>query len=116
MINERITEEFVRGLLKKVGYFKEFYNDTPSIEIYEQQTSNKILDNFLDEASKNQMRNKGYPDFIIFLQQYDIVIIIECKADKRKHYSRNLDKPKEYAVDGAVWYSQFFSDKYNIVA
>lgn len=116
MVNERITEEFVRNLLKKADYFKELYSDIPKIEIYEQQASNRILDNLLDEASKNQMKNKGYPDFIIFLQQYDIVIIIECKADKRRHYSQSLDKPKEYAVDGAVWYSQFFSNKYNTVA
>ena len=103
MLNERITEEITRDLLRKAGYFKEFYNDIPNIEIYEQKTSNKILENLLDEASKNKMReNKGYPDFIIFLQKYDIVIIIECKADRRKHYSQNLDKPKEYAVDGAI--------------
>ena len=115
MVNERITEEIVRDELRKAGYFKFVYNDIPNIEIYEQKTSNKILENLLDEANKNELRkDKGYPDFIIFLQQYDIVI--ECKGDRKKHYSQNLDKPKEYAVDGAIWYSQFFSARYNTIA
>ncbi|CAI2162279.1 13551_t:CDS:2 [Funneliformis geosporum] len=82
MVNERITEEIVREQLRKAGYY-----DTSDIEIYEQKTSEGILENLLDKASKNKMgKDKGYPDFILFLRQYDIVIIIECKADRKKHY------------------------------
>ena len=103
MLNDRITEGIVREQLRKTGYFKAVYNDVSDIEIYEQKTSERALENLLDKASKNKMgKDKGYPDFIIFLRQYDIVIIIECKADKRKHYSQNLDRAKEYAVDGAI--------------
>jgi len=117
MINERITEQIIRNELKKANYFKNVYNDILDIKIYEQKTNNNILDNLLDKASKNEIKkNKGYPDFIIFLEQYNIVIIVECKGDKKKHYSQNLDKPKEYAVDGAIWYSQFFFDKFDTIA
>lgn len=82
-----------------------------------------------EKASKNQsMENKGTPDFIVTKDNSNIIVVIECKAKTSDHskYS-DLDDYKangfgtsydtaKYAIDGALWYASFLSDKYDVIA
>ena len=82
-----------------------------------------------EKASKKQsMENKGTPDFIVTKDNSNIIVVIECKAKTSDHskYS-DLDDYKangfgtsydtaKYAIDGALWYASFLSDKYDVIA
>lgn len=82
-----------------------------------------------EKASKKQsMENKGTPDFMVVKDNSNVIIVIECKAKTSDHskYS-NLDDYKingfgssedtaKYAIDGALWYASFLSDKYDVIA
>jgi len=60
---------------------------------------------------------KGQPEFIItFDNDADLLIVVECKASTNKHRSENLCHPKDYAVDGALYYAKFLRQQYNVVA
>jgi hypothetical protein len=87
MANERKTENVVRKYLTKSGYF-----DNAEIVVEEQKSDFALVDKLLSNASKKGT-GKGYPEFIIRSKDYsDFIIIIECKADAKKHESTNLDK------------------------
>ncbi len=82
-----------------------------------------------EKASKKQdMENKGTPDFMVVKDNSNVIVVIECKAkvDNHSRYS-NLDEykingfgspddTKKYAIDGALWYASFLSDKYDVIA
>ena len=42
--------------------------------------------------------------------------MVECKASTDLHASDNLDRPAEYALDGALHYARHLKDGYNVVA
>ena len=46
----------------------------------------------------------------------DFLIVVECKDDIKKHESKNRDKFKDYAVDGALLYSQYLSKEYDVLS
>ena len=87
------------------------------------------LSSVFEKASKKQsMENKGTPDFMVVKDNSNVIVVIECKAKTSDHskYS-NLDDYKingfgsaddtaKYAIDGALWYASFLSDKYDVVA
>ena len=87
------------------------------------------LSAIFEKASKKQsMENKGTPDFMVVKDNSNVIIVIECKAKTSDHskYS-NLDDYKingfglsedttKYAIDGALWYASFLSDKYDVIA
>jgi type I restriction enzyme M protein len=105
-MNERKTENIVRE------HFKKFDN----LIIEEQKSDNPKINKLLKTASKKGTK-QGYPDFIIsFKNNPDFLIVIETKADIKKHKSKNLDKYDEYAVDGANLYASFLSKEYDVLA
>lgn len=87
------------------------------------------LSDIFEKASKKQsMENKGTPDFMVVKDNSNVIIVIECKAKTSDHskYS-NLDDYKingfglsedtaKYAINGALWYASFLSDKYDVIA
>lgn len=110
MANERKTEKLVRDKLTKLGYYKKGFN------VYEQQCDNPKIDKLLKNASKKG-GSKGYPEFIIQSDKYsDLIIVIECKANTKKHESKTRDKYSEFAVDGVLLYSSFLSKEYDVIA
>lgn len=110
MANEKKTEKIVRDTLAALGYSKKGF------KVYEQQCDNPKIDKLLKNASKKGA-GKGYPEFIIQSDTYsDLIIVIECKADIRKHESKNRDKYSEYAVDGVLLYASFLSKEYDVIA
>ena len=87
------------------------------------------LSAIFEKASKKQsMENKGTPDFMVVKDNSNVIIIIECKAKTSYHskYSNiedykingfgSSDDTEKYAIDGALWYASFLSDRYDVVA
>ncbi|TAG70418.1 MAG: methyltransferase, partial [Runella slithyformis] len=111
MVNERKTENIVRKYLRKNGYF-----DNANTVVEEQKSDFAVVDKLLTHASKKGM-GRGYPEFIVRSTEHtDFLIVIECKADIKKHQSPTLDKYSEYAVDGVLLYASFLSKEFDILA
>lgn len=110
-MNERKTENIVRKLLSDKAYFED-----KNIVIEEQKSDFQLIDRLLANASKKGV-GKGYPEFIIRSKEYsDFLIVIECKADTKKHESSTLDKYSDYAVDGVLLYASFLSKEFDVLA
>ena len=93
MANERKTENIVRNHFLK-------YSDNIIIE--EQKSDNIKIDKLLKTASKGGL-GKGYPEFLIqYNSNSNFLIVIECKADIRKHESEHRNNYSEYSVDGVL--------------
>ena len=113
MSNERITENLVRDLLKNNNYF----DADNGIVIEEQKSQIKRVQNLLKTASKAKTGKGGYPEFIIsWDSDPNFLIVVECKADVKKHQSLNLDNPKDFAVDGVLHYAKHLSKEYSVLA
>lgn len=113
MSNERITENLVRELLRKNKYFEA----ENGIVIEEQKSQIKRISSLLKSASKSKTGKPGYPEFIIsWGSDANFIIVIECKADTKKHQSSNMDNPKDYAVDGVLHYAKHLSKEYTVLA
>ncbi len=107
MANERKTENIVRN------HFQQ-YTDTVHIE--EQKSDIAKIDKLLKTASKKGS-GKGYPEFIIsYKKNPNLLIVIECKADTKKHESENKDKYSDFAVDGALLYASYLSKDFDVLA
>jgi len=111
MGNERITENFFR---KKI--FEDNLYKSKKITIEEQATKNIKIDKLLKNASKSG-NGKGYPEFIIqFKESSDFIIVVECKSNIKYHKSKEGNKYKDCAVDGALLYSSFLSKEYDVLS
>ena len=110
MKNERITEDFVRDHFKNDPLFG-------AIRFDEQKTSIAKAKACLSKASKSLTGKSGFPEFIVsFPALPDDIIVIECKADAKAHRSKLGDDPCGYAVDGALHYSAFLAQEYNVIS
>ncbi len=113
MANERITENIVRDLLKSCGY----YEADNGVVIEEQKSQIKRVQLLLKIASKAKTGKVGFPEFIIsWNSDPNFIIVIECKADIKKHQSNTLDNAKDYAVDGVLHYAKHLSEEYSVLA
>lgn len=60
---------------------------------------------------------KALPEFIItFKDDMTTIIVVECKKSVAKHETAERDHPKDYAVDGALYYAKFLKEDYNVIA
>ncbi len=110
MKNERITEDFVRDHFKNDPLFG-------AVRFDEQKTSIAKAKACLSKASKSLTGKSGFPEFIVsFPALPDDIIVIECKADAKAHRSKLGDDPCGYAVDGALHYSAFLAQEYNVIS
>lgn len=111
-MNERKTENIVRDILRKNGY----YESTNSVTVEEQQSDLPKIKKMLKYASKKGV-GCGYPEFIIRSSKHpNLLILIECKPDPCKHKSETSDKYAEYAVDGVLLYASYCSKEYDVLA
>jgi type I restriction enzyme M protein len=109
MVNEAKTHDLVRDIFNS-----DKLRDTFILE--REKSDNPIIQKLLKTASKRGNGN-GRPDLIIsFPEIPKLVIIIECKADIKKHRSKNENKYSEYAVDGVKLYSQYLCREYNVLS
>ncbi|GHT18515.1 hypothetical protein FACS1894189_6510 [Planctomycetales bacterium] len=124
MPSERITEELVLSELDaKLG-------SNGGFTVYEQGSVESIakLDKLLQKAGgkpafcelsdlQTTGPGKAKPEFIItFDKKPDTVIVFECKKMASKHQSEKRNKPKDYAVDGVLYYAKFLKQEYNVIA
>ena len=110
MGNERITENFVRDRFKNDPLFS-------AIRLDEQKTSVAKARKCLSKSFKNLTDKSGFPEFIIsFPALPDDIIVVECKAEVNFHESTDGENPVSYAVDGALHYSTFLSQEYNVIS
>jgi hypothetical protein len=106
MGNERKTENIVR----------KHFNKFDGIVIEEQKSDSIKISKLLKNASKKGSQS-GFPEFIIsYIHNPDLIIVIECKPDVKKHASKTLDKYADYAVDGVLLYSSFLAKEYDVLA
>lgn len=113
MANERVTEDLVEAKLRRLG----FYDDEDAVIVEKQQSAVEAIRKALSKASKSGKGNKGYPEFIITAPETpDMVVVVECKADVRKHKSPALDQPRDFAVDGVLHYARFLSPTYTVIS
>jgi len=110
-MNERITENIVRNLLRERGYYS---ND--NIVIEEQSSENPRINKLLQNASKAG-NGIGRPEFIIsFKNNLDNLMVIECKASISQHESKGRISYKDYAVDGVLLYASYLNKEFNVTA
>lgn len=74
------------------------------------------------------MRSKGTPDFVVTLDESDIIVVIECKGsvddhslfDNNEEYVEHgyggADETEKYAINGALWYASFLKADYDVVS
>lgn len=112
-MTERKTENLVRDKLRALGY----YEADNGISIEEQKSEIAKIKTLLSKASKKLTGKHGAPEFIIStLKDTNFLIVFECKKEVKFHASANLDKPSEYAVDGALHYARHLSKSYTVLA
>ena len=123
-MSERKTEElFLKEAKCTIG-------DNPFGCVYAQGNIKNIstLENLLKEADGKPKEcalddytkggtGKAMPEYIITLHNEPrLLIVIECKASVKKHCSSDLNHPKDYAVDGALYYAKFLKKEYDVIA
>ena len=113
MSNERKTEDMIRDTLKSSK--AKFEASGGSVIIEEQKSDNLRIAKLLKHASK-QGNADGKPEFLVSFPNEDLLIVVECKANVNNHKSQTLDKPKDYAVDGALLYSAYLSKEFDVFA
>jgi 16S rRNA G966 N2-methylase RsmD len=60
---------------------------------------------------------KAKPEYIVtFNNDTNTILVVECKRSVKNHSSEELNKPKKFAVDGALYYAKFLKEAYNVVA
>jgi type I restriction-modification system DNA methylase subunit len=60
---------------------------------------------------------KAKPEFIItFNDDAHTIVVVECKKSVKNHCSTMFDCPKEYAVDGVLYYAKFLKESFNVIA
>ena len=70
------------------------------------------LDDFLQGGN-----GKAKPEYIITMNDdANTVIVVECKNTVKKHASANLSQPRDFAVDGVLYYAKFLKEEYNVIA
>lgn len=112
MVNEDNNVTLVRDALRELGY-----TTKNGLTVKGQKTPVVAVQRILSTASKHMTGKSGAPDIIITSNtDTDVVVVIECKADPSVHESPNRDIPIKYAVDGALHYARFLSEKFHVIA
>lgn len=124
MANEQFSEAFVLKEMRcNLGEneFGKVYpqGDVPEVSIIEKllkKAGGKPKECDIDDYTQGG-RGKAKPEFILtFKKDSSTIIVIECKRSIKSHESENRNKPKDFAVDGALYYAKFLKEQYNVVA
>ncbi|MBP3709191.1 MAG: N-6 DNA methylase [Treponema sp.] len=60
---------------------------------------------------------KAKPEYIItFNDDTSTIIVVECKKSVKYHATENYDHPKDFAVDGVLYYAKYLKAEYNVIA
>lgn len=128
--SEKHTEHLIQKEMKFSldGYFD--INNNKIGEVYEQGSFGNV-ENIKEALSECGGKPKlcslrdfttvglgnGKPEFILtFHNLPDTIIVIEAKNTISKHESHLLDKPKDFAVDGVLYYAKYLKKYFNVIA
>lgn len=123
-MSERITEElFLKEAKCNIGinsfgcvYEQGDISNIAQLTSCLQKAGGKPKECNLDDYSCGG-RGKAKPEFIIsFNENQNLIIVVECKSTSKKHSSELLNKPKDFAVDGVLYYAKFLKEHYNVIA
>lgn len=60
---------------------------------------------------------KAKPEYVITLNDdVNTIMVVECKNSVKKHVSEELNCPRDFAVDGVLYYTKFLKEEYNVIA
>lgn len=60
---------------------------------------------------------KAKPEYIItFNDDISTLLVVECKKSVKNHSSENYNHPKDFAVDGVLYYAKYLKESYNVIA
>ena len=60
---------------------------------------------------------KAKPEFIVtFNKDINTIIVVECKNKPSKHSSGTFNHPRDYAVDGVLYYAKYLKEDFNVIA
>ncbi|MBO4386147.1 MAG: N-6 DNA methylase, partial [Treponema sp.] len=60
---------------------------------------------------------KAKPEYVItFNDDISTIIVVECKKSITKHESGYFNRPKDFAVDGVLYYAKYLKEEYNVIA
>ena len=135
--NKKASEEKTKGLTADRIKAIDDYPTTQDITVngvtwfkedsYKGTSYDWLTDVFSKASKKQTKRSKGTPDFVITLDNADIVIVIECKGEVALHsmfddvkdyihYGYGTpDETEKYAINGAIWYASFLKSYYDVV-
>ncbi len=124
MANEQFSEAFVLKEMRCNLGENEFGKVYPQGDVPEVSAIEKLLKKAggkpkecdIDDYAQGG-RGKAKPEFIFtFKKDSSTIIVIECKRSIKSHESENRNKPKDFAVDGALYYAKFLKERYNVIA
>ena len=137
MAKKDASEETTKGLtakkLKEIDGYPSAQNTTVDgitwfkEDSYKGTSYNWLVDVFKKATKKQTHRSKGTPDFMVTLDDSEIIVLIECKGsvddhsmfdDATEYEKYGYGKPAEtekYAINGALWYASFLKDYYDVI-
>lgn len=131
--SEETTKGLVANKLKDIVGYPSAQNTTVDAvtwfkeDSYKGTSFNWLADIFKKASKKQSMRSKGTPDYVVTLDNSDIIIVIECKGDIDDHsmFKNNekyltygygsADETEKFAINGALWYASFLKADYDVV-
>jgi type I restriction-modification system DNA methylase subunit len=116
---EAVTDAIVINMLRSQNYIDGNFNHLDkNVLVWAKKAENSIINDILSSASKKQTDNQGYPEFILYDQETNLVIVIENKKDVKYHiYEKDIThRVSEYAVNGALWYASLLKNKFDTIA
>ncbi|MEA9984942.1 HsdM family class I SAM-dependent methyltransferase [Subtercola sp. RTI3] len=116
---EKATDMWVFNEFISKGYINaSFAPVNPKVRVWAEKSSVESINELLSIASKRLTGNPGRPEFIVYDEDAELVILVENKKDVSKHiYEADINsKVDEYAVNGVLWYASFLKDSFNVIA
>lgn len=122
-MSERVTEDIVLSEMQAVLGENDFGFVFPQGQTPDLDKVNKALKQAGGKPKYCQLNDysqggcgKAQPEYIItFNKPHDTIMVVECKNSIKRHQSEHLDNPKDYAVDGALYYAKFLKQYYNVI-
>lgn len=122
---EKYTEKLTEQEMKISAYGENEFGfvyvqgeTTPNSDINEalKNAGGKPKDCALDDFFAHGT-GRAKPEYVITLRHdLNTLIVVECKNVGKKHRSSDLGHPKDYAVDGALYYAKYLKNVFNVIA
>lgn len=91
-------------------------SEVDKIERLLKQAGGKPKECALEDFSKGGS-GRAKPEFVItFNDDTQTILVVECKKSVTKHRSAGLDHPRDFAVDGVLYYAKYLKAEYNVIA